>query len=110
MVNIINDGNVIQFTNSTGSKISSGAVVVIGKFCGVAMTDIENGATGSVSVKGQFILPKKTKTDVIAVGDQLVYDSGIKVISAATTLPIVRVGYATKASTATEETVNVLLG
>lgn len=110
MINIINDGDVIQYANATGSKINSGDLVPIGKFCGVAITDIENGATGSVSVKGQFVLNKKTKTDVIAVGDQLVYDSGVKVISAATTLPIVRVGYAVKASAATEETVDVLLG
>ncbi len=110
MNNAISKGNVIEYTNSTGSKINSGAVVAIGKFCGVAVTDIANGATGAVAVEGIFKVTKKTKTDVINLGDHLVYSSGVKVASAASTLDAVTVGYAVKASAATDEDVVVKLG
>ena len=110
MKNTISNGNTIEWTNGTGSTVTSGSVVAIGKFCGVAVADIKNGETGAVCVEGIFELPKKTKSDVVAVGDQLIYNSGIKVISAGTTLPIIKVGYAVKASAATDDNVIVKLG
>lgn len=110
MNNYIQDGKSISYKNQSGSKINGGDLVVMGKICGVAVADIENGEIGGVVLEGVFELPKKTKSDVVALGDQLVYDSGIKVITAASTLPIVSVGHAVEPSAATDETVIVKLG
>lgn len=112
MKNIISDGKIINYTNSTGSKINSGDVVVLGKFCGVAVTDIANGATGAVSVEGVFDIEKKTSSDTMAVGDHVSYNSGVvKTGTAGVTIgKDVIVGYCVKASTGTDKTVRVKLG
>lgn len=112
MKNAVQDGNVIEYTNGTGAKILSGAVVVIGKFCGVAVTDIENGATGAVAVEGVFDLPKKTSTDTMAVGDALSYNSGVVKVAGSTGVTIgkdVIVGYAIQASSSASTTVRAKL-
>lgn len=112
MKNMINDGNIIQWTNGTGSKVLAGALVVLGKFCGVAVTDIANGATGAVSVEGVFDVEKKTSSDTMAVGDHISYNSGVvKTGTAGVTIgKDIIVGYCVKASTGTDETVRVKLG
>jgi len=56
-----NDG-VIQWTNGTGSAVSSGAVIDLGHRAGVALVDIANGAAGSVAVSGTYYLAKDTST------------------------------------------------
>ncbi len=112
MKNVVNDGNVIQYTNGTGSKIDSGDVVVIGKFCGVAVADIANGATGAVAIEGVFDLPKKTTTDTMAVGDALAYNSGVVKVAGSTGITIgkdVIVGYAVQASSSASATVRAKL-
>lgn len=112
MKNAVQDGNVIEYTNGTGAKILSGAVVVIGKFCGVAVTDIDNGATGAVAVEGVFDLPKKTTGDTVAVGDALAYDSGVVKVAGSTGVTIgkdVIVGYAIQASSSASTTVRAKL-
>ena len=112
MKNIISDGNIIDFTNSTGSKIDSGDVVVIGKFCGVAVADIPNGETGAVSIEGVFDLPKKTSTDTMSVGDALAYNSGVVKVAGSTGITIgkdVIVGYAIQASSSASTTVRAKL-
>lgn len=112
MNNSVSNGNVIEYTNGTGSKINSGAVVVIGKFCGVAVADIPNGATGAVSIEGIFDLPKKTTTDTMAVGDALSYNSGVVKVAGSTGITIgkdVIVGYAVQASSSASTTVRAKL-
>jgi predicted RecA/RadA family phage recombinase len=112
MNNTVCDGNIIEYTNSTGSKINSGAVVVMGKFCGVAVADIPNGATGAVAVEGVFDLPKKTTTDTMAVGDALSYNSGVVKVAGSTGITIgkdVIVGYAVQASSSASTTVRAKL-
>jgi len=69
--NLVQDGAVIQYT--AGSNISSGAVVKIGNILGVALTDIANGATGSVAIEGVFDVPKVSGA-VIAQGESLTWD------------------------------------
>ena len=113
MINAISLGNVIEYSNQTGSKITSSSVVVIGKLVGVAVADIENGAVGAVAIKGNFSLPKKTKSEVLAAGDVLIYDSGITKAdgtSGALLGKDIIVGVASKASAATDDNVDVLLG
>ena len=53
---------VIPWTNGTGSDVSSGAVIDLGKRIGVALVDIDNGSIGSVAIWGVYTLPKDTST------------------------------------------------
>ena len=69
--NFVQDGDVIQYT--AGSAITAGSVVKVGAILGVALTDIANGDTGSVAVRGVFTVPKVSAA-VIAQGESLVYD------------------------------------
>ena len=112
MKNYIQEGNVIEYTNSTDSKIDSSALVVIGKFAGVAVADIPAGATGSVAINGVFDLTKKTSTDTMAVGDAIGYDSGVVKVAGSVGVTIgkdVMVGYAIQASSSASSTVRVKL-
>lgn len=70
--NYIQNGEVINFTNS-GSAIVSGAVVVVGNLVGVALTNIGTNETGAVAIEGVFELPKATAA-VIAVGEKVLWD------------------------------------
>lgn len=66
-------GEVLDYTNNTGSAIASGAVVVAGNLLGVALVDIANGATGSVGIRGVYVVPKVSGA-VIAQGESLTWD------------------------------------
>lgn len=56
--NHIQKGDVLNFVNSTESTILSGAPVVVGTLVGVALSDIPDGAAGSVAIKEVWTLPK----------------------------------------------------
>lgn len=66
-------GEVLDFVNATGAAVASGAVVPVGNILGVALTDIADGATGSVQIQGVFVCPKVSGA-VIAQGESLVWD------------------------------------
>lgn len=111
MNNAVDSGSVVQYTAS--ADISAGDVVVMGSTCGIAITDIANGATGSVAVKGQFTVPIATAAlgTAIAQGKILKYDSGASEITAASTLlTSVLIGKAGKAAGTGATTVDVILG
>jgi len=110
MINQIDSGATIEYTNGTGSTISGGALVVIGKMVGVAVVDIIDGATGILVIKGKFNLTKKTAGDDITQGAVLVYDSGVEMASAGSTLDAIIVGRAAKAAGTAATTVDVTLG
>jgi predicted RecA/RadA family phage recombinase len=110
MKNQVNSGEVVVYTNATGSDIVAGQVVVMGKMCGIAVNDIANTESGAVSLKGTYTLTKKTASDVIGQGDVLVYDAGVEGASAASTLDAVIVGHAAAASSAGATVVNAILG
>jgi len=111
MLNQIDSGAVISYTNATGTAIVAGDVVVLGLMCGIAIVDIADGASGNVSITGQYNLTKKTLTDVVAMGDILVADDGVKVITAGTTIvDAVIIGRATEASAATDAEIACKLG
>lgn len=74
MKNYVEKGDVLEYTNSTGSDIASGDVVVSGSIVGVAMTDIADTETGSVQVEGVVRLTKKAAL-AITQGDMLFWDS-----------------------------------
>lgn len=69
----IQPGEVITWTNATGSAVLAGAVVAIGQILGVALVDIANGASGSVQITGVFEVPKVSAA-VIAQGESLLWD------------------------------------
>lgn len=71
--NFVQPGNVIDYTNGTGSTITSDSVVKVGNMLGVALVDIANGATGAVSCCGVFTVPKVSGA-VIAQGESLTWD------------------------------------
>lgn len=71
--NYVQEGRVIDYTNGTGSNISSGDVVVIGALLGVALVDIADGESGSVQIGGVFSVPKVSGA-VISQGESLTYD------------------------------------
>lgn len=66
-------GEVLDWTNATGAAVAAGDVVAISNILGVALVDIANGATGSVSISGVYTLPKVSAA-VIAQGDSLTWD------------------------------------
>lgn len=72
--NFVSDGNVINWTNGTGSAVSSGDVVAMGHCIGIALVDIANGATGSVALEGVFIVPKVSAA-VFTRGEKLIWDA-----------------------------------
>lgn len=75
MKNYVTDGEVIQWTNGTGSAVVSGQVVKVGGgTLGVAAVDIANGATGSVAIEGVFSGVPKVSAAVFAQGEKLGFD------------------------------------
>lgn len=71
--NHVQPGKVLDYTNTTGATIPSGAVVAFGNSLGVALKDIPNTATGSVAVDGVFAVPKVSGA-VIKAGESLTWD------------------------------------
>lgn len=69
----VQPGEVIDWTNATGSAVAAGAVVAIGNILGVALVAIANGSTGSVQITGVFTVPKVSGA-VIAAGESLTWD------------------------------------
>ena len=72
--NYVQAGEVVDFTNGTGSDIASGDVVPMGSLIGVAITDIPDGATGAVGVEGVWELPK-VESAVIGAGETVNWDA-----------------------------------
>lgn len=86
--NYIQCGDVVNYTNGTGSAIASGDVVIIGSLVGVALVNIAIGATGSVQLEGVFSVAKTTPL-AIGQGDKLYWNTGTsKVTKTATDTPI----------------------
>lgn len=55
-------GYILEWTNGTGVDVSSGDLVIVRSgttgMSGVALTDIANGATGSVAIAGVYTVSK----------------------------------------------------
>lgn len=72
----VQPGEVIDWTNGTGSDVASGDVVAVGQILGVALVDIASTATGSVQITGVFTVPKVSGA-VIAAGESLTWDVSV---------------------------------
>lgn len=67
-------GEVITWTNATGSAVSAGQMVKIANCLGVALVDIANGASGSVGIEGVFLNIPKVSGAVFAQLEKLIWD------------------------------------
>lgn len=71
-------GNVLQWTNGTGSEVKSGSVVVMGAAkdatIGIALVDIASTESGAVQIDGVFELAKVSAA-VFNQGETLIWDS-----------------------------------
>lgn len=56
--NYYQDGNTMDWNNSTGKTVVSGQAVAVGNITGVAHGDIQDGESGVLHMTGVFILPK----------------------------------------------------
>lgn len=70
--NFIQDGKSLQWTNDTGSDVSSGDPVVVGGQVGVAAVDIADGESGTVYMEGVFECAKMAG-DTISQGNPLAW-------------------------------------
>lgn len=73
MRNYIQDGCVMNYSNSSGSTIASGDVVKVGNLIGVAGKDIADGDSGPVNLEGVFSLTK-VGSQAWAQGDKVFWD------------------------------------
>jgi len=105
-VNHVQTGDVLDYTNATGSDISSGDVVIVGTLAGVALVDIADGDSGSVAVKEVWSLPKKAD-EAIAQGVAVYLDSNGDITATATDNTFA--GHAFAAAAASDTTIDVLL-
>lgn len=104
MAKFIQNGEALDFTNASGSKINAGDVVVFGSRVGIAAADIANGATGAVHVVGVFEFPKAT--GAITLGAAVYWDATNKKITTTSTSNTLA-GFAVAAAESADETVKV---
>lgn len=100
-------GKVLDYTNTTGAAIPSGAGVLMGTKLGVALATIPNNATGSVQICGVFGLDKLS-TDNMTQGALVYWDNTNKRLTL-TASGNTLAGVAAAAAAATTTSVNVLL-
>lgn len=88
MKNYKEKGDVLDYTNATGTDIASGDVVIVGNLVGVAVTDIADTEAGAVNLTGAYELTKDAPL-AIAQGDELFWNvAGSKVTKTATDKPL----------------------
>ncbi|WP_020411304.1 capsid cement protein [Microbulbifer variabilis] len=74
--NFVQDGRMLDYTNSTSAVITSGRVLAVGAVLGVAMDDIAVGASGEIAIEGVFIVPKVSAAE-IRQGETLTWDVSV---------------------------------
>lgn len=70
----VQPGKIVTHSNSSGSDISAGDVVVMGDTVGLALVDIPDGEEGSVSIQGVHKVPKTSGT-AWNQGDKIDWDA-----------------------------------
>jgi predicted RecA/RadA family phage recombinase len=104
----ISEGGRIDWTNGTGSAVSSGDVVQVGfKQLGVALVDIASTAVGAVETCGVFELKKAS--GAIVQGAPVWWDAVAENVINAPTLTAWFLGYAVEAESSPATTVKVKL-
>jgi len=101
--NKIQDGKIMNFTNTTDADITSSSPIFINSKLGVALTDIPKLATGSVAMEGVFKLAK-TSGEIIAQGEKVYIGGSSKITKE---INDDYVGYAFEKSLSTDQFVHV---
>jgi len=107
MKNFVQNGDRMQYANASGSTITSGTPILVGKRVGIAVADIPTGTTGVLAMEGVFTVTKLS-TDVIAQGVVVYWDDTAKkftVVASTNTIA----GYAQAAAGASTTTVDLML-
>ena len=102
--NYVQEGKALNYT--AGADIKSGDFVLIGALGGVAKTDIANGKSGAVHVKGVFSVAKAS--GAVTQGAKLYWNStnsNLTTTASGNTI----VGVAAEAAASGEATVKLLL-
>jgi len=106
------EGQTAEYTNSSGSTIIGGSVVVMGDSLAVAAHDIPDGTTGVVYLEGEFQLPAVSAAD-IGQGQGVIWDADVGAFEDSAHSPasgdVSGAAYATKASGAGITSVHVKL-
>ena len=71
--NYQSEGDVLQWTNTTGSAVASGQLIKMGHTLGVALVGIGIGEIGSVKIGGAFRAVPKTTGRAWAQGEKLIF-------------------------------------
>lgn len=101
-------GEVIAWTNGTGTTATVGVPVAVGFYgMGIPLVTIANGATGSVQMEGVFALPKTT--GAIAQGGPVYWDATNGYCVNAAAVGVWFVGFAALAAGSSATTVEVAL-
>jgi predicted RecA/RadA family phage recombinase len=105
--NYIQEGNTVDFTNTTPA-IASGDVVVLGDYCcGIALEDIGVNGKGAVKIDGIFSLAKAA--GVITAWQKLWWSTATKLVYNGPVANGVFIGYAAEAELTGSTTVKVAL-
>ncbi|KQN46894.1 hypothetical protein ASE93_12345 [Serratia sp. Leaf50] len=56
--NHLQDGNTLDWSNGSDTKVFSGQAVILGSIVGVACSDVPAGSAGVLFMSGVFTLPK----------------------------------------------------
>lgn len=110
MKNGVQSGETLDYTNTTGVAIASGAPVVVGSLIGVAFETIANNAMGALAMTGVYSMPKAAGV-AVTQGQALTFDvsAGTFTTAAPATGDITGNCTAWDAAAAGDATVNVKL-
>lgn len=104
MKNFIQEGTRVDWTNTTGSAVASGDVVIVGSLAAIAVVDIADTKSGEVALEGVYELTKDTPL-AISQGDEVFWNTTNKeVTKTATDKPL---GVAFRAAGSSDTTVQV---
>lgn len=104
MKNFIQEGTRVDWTNTTGSAVASGDVVIVGSLAAIAVVDIADTKSGEVALEGVYELTKDAPL-VISQGDEVFWNTSNKeVTKTATDKPL---GVAFRAAASADTTVQV---
>lgn len=81
------DGDVLDYTNTTGVALKAGDPLSVGVRVGVALADIAINAVGPVRMDGVFRLPKVTGSGAWVQGARLLWDLSAKKFDVGTATP-----------------------
>ena len=105
--NHIQEGNIMTWTNATGTAVAAGDPVLVGARVGIALGDIANTATGELAM-GEVWQVAKAAPLVIAQGGLVYWDAADANVNTTATDNTLA-GYAFVAAASADTTVKIKL-